>query len=214
MKALATFATGKHRLLLDISMPRFQVYADRHNYELQVGDGFSDGRPASWGKIPFLKNLLQTYDEVLWMDADLLIVNGSEDLAVGIPATAAQAMVTHRVPSVGQVPNLGLWWVNRSVLPLLDLIWELEVFWNHVFWEQAACILLMGYALNPSQKNQSIFQLRKTKWSERSHELPLMWNSHPLNVDPNPRILHCWTVKPIEHRVALMKQLALEHPTF
>ena len=55
--ALLTFATGEHRRFLEISLPFMQEYATRYGYDLIVGEGSSDGRAPSWGKIPLDRGL-------------------------------------------------------------------------------------------------------------------------------------------------------------
>lgn len=53
-----------------------QVYCDMHGYSLEVfTDGFDTTRPAAWSKLHFIKQTLPKYDWVVWMDADLLVMN-------------------------------------------------------------------------------------------------------------------------------------------
>lgn len=169
--ALVTLAVGTHEELLEIALPSFHQFADRHGYETIVADVECE-RPPSWHKVPAIRGCLMEYDEVLWVDADVVIVDSSEDLSV--PADAWQAMVAHHT-NCGEVPNLGVWLVRRPMLPILDRIWTMTQYLDHGWWEQAAMCDLLGYREWPLRRTlQSI----PVDLYARTHFLDPVWNVH------------------------------------
>jgi hypothetical protein len=189
-KAIATYGVGGHAELLELSLPTFERYAALHGYDLHVVPCKCDGRPPAWGKIPALQNLLVAYDEVLWLDADVLIVSPEEDLASLVPEASLQALTVHVNKTRSVVPNTGVWLVRSGMLPYLAQAWEMTQHIHHPWWEQAAIIDLMGYALRgimsspPTEPNELYL---------RTFQLPAHWNAHladTTSLASHPRMRH------------------------
>jgi len=178
-KALVTFGVGPHASVLALSRPLFQAYAARHGYAYVEPQLVPASRPPSWWKVHYLAHLLQTHEQVLWLDADVVIVEGRECLAATVPPDAWQAMVIHRTHlgfDMGEVPSCGVWLVRRPMLPLLRQVWEMTGYLAHPWWEQAALHELLGYTHNGSD----IFPVRHehaTALYQRTHFLDERWNS-------------------------------------
>lgn len=200
MKALVTFASGPCAELLEIALPGFRSYADRHGYELMVFDDIPASRPASWFKVRALIQALRDHDEVLWLDADIVIVDDSEDLADHVSAGAWQAMVAHHTPD-GEVPNHGVWFCRQPMSEVLDRIWAMTEYLHHPWWEQAAGMRLLGYDPNC---RPTVFH-GPTELYERTCFLPVEWNSHRDDEADQPRFWHA-TVR--GDRAALMRKMA------
>jgi hypothetical protein len=185
MKALVTFGAGSARELLEISEPTFREYADRHDYDLLVFDDIPKIRPASWFKVQAMLQAFRDYDEVLWLDADILILDGTRDLADEVPPDAWQAMVCHHTPD-GEVPNHGVWFARRPMIGVLEQIWRMTGYLQHPWWEQAAGCELLGY--DPWRR--PMVRGGDTPLFERTHFLPLEWNSHRDDEAAHPRFWH------------------------
>lgn len=168
MKALVTIATGDHERLLDIAMPSFQTFADLHGYEIVQPEVVS-GRPASWWKVPALLTALDEFDEALWVDADMVIVDPTEDLDV--PEDKIQALVQHHTGD-GEVPNCGLWFVRRGMREWLGKVWAYppELPW----WEQTALMRLLGYQTDPRPARRIV----PSELYDVTHWLDNGWNTH------------------------------------
>lgn len=204
-KALATFATGDHTRLLDVSAPLFAAYAERHGYQLVTVDRVPNSRPASWWKVPFLTALLDSFDEVLWLDCDVVIVDGTQDIASQVPTSMWQALVTHHT-NEGEIPNCGVWFARKPMLPWLTRIWDMTTYISHPWWEQAAMLELLGYT--PHQRPVR----RETETSLFAHTamLPLEWNSHEQNDrSDQPRFAHV-TPNSVDWRLPIMQRYAQE----
>lgn len=184
MKALVTLATGSHRELLDIAMPSFQTFADRHGYEIVQPD-LRCRRPVSWWKVPALAAVLDAgYEEALWVDADVVIVDPTEDLDA--PDDAWQALVEHHTGD-GDVPNCGVWLVRTPMRPYLDEIWATP---EGPWWEQSALHGLMGYI--DGRPARRVKRLHQTELFDHTHFLDNGWNTHVWDDPPplRPRCLH------------------------
>lgn len=207
-KALVTLGMGNHARYLDISRPLFIDYAARHGYDYFETQDVDPSRPLSWSKIPFVRAMLLTHDDVLWIDCDTVIVEPSEDIADSVPPDAWQAITRHRTfrgVALGEVPSCGVWLVRRPMLLVLDQMWGLTDYIDHPWWEQAALHELLGYAslgdgLNPVQR------IEETELFHHTHFLPVTWNSLEF-YDPNAfaRIMHVPGVVPHEQRLEAMR---------
>jgi hypothetical protein len=172
-KVLATIGSGPAAPVLEQALSTIRPYARRHGYEVVIGEGDSQGRPPAWAKVPLIGSLLQEYDEVLWLDADLVILDGSVDIAAVVPDTAFQALV--EMQSDGhRVPNTGVWFLRASerAQDFLAEIWASTDFINHKWWENAAAVHLLGYELDPGRG-----PVADSIWMSGTHWLPEEWNS-------------------------------------
>ena len=198
-KALVTCAVGPHLELLAIALPSFEAFAARHGYDLVLPE-MECRRPPSWWKVPALKAALEGgYDLALWLDADTVIVDPTEDMAV--PAKFWQAMVCHQTGD-GGVPNCGVWMVRQPMIPYLEQAWEKTEFLNHGWWEQAAMHSLMGFEGRPVELADDPPELY-----EKTLFLDPGWNCHIWDKQPitRRRIEHATM---IQDRAAAMRQWA------
>ena len=80
-KIIVTFADAALAPVLSVTRPPMQAYAEKHGYEFsdQVFD--SKGRPQAWAKLVAGHHYLQTYDEMLWIDADVLLCDIEEGVS-------------------------------------------------------------------------------------------------------------------------------------
>jgi hypothetical protein len=176
-KALATFGSRHAADLLALSLPTFMQYAQRHGYELVVGTADSHGRPAAWGKIPFLRRLLESYEFVLWIDADAIILDTTTDIETVIPADAFQALVvTTLEPGRGSCPCTGVWALRAGprAQKFLATAWEQVDLIEHDYWEQTAVMRLIGWGeIVPTVKE------RATEWDDGTFMLNEEWDLIP-----------------------------------
>ena len=216
-RCIVTYAACAHEELLDVALPTYKDFAQRHGYDIIVGKKMTDLPPA-WNKIPLLLDTLERYDEVVWFDCDLVVVDSHSDFPP-IRKESFHAMVRHFEHN-SEVPNSGVWRVRQDVVPLLHKIMELEVFTDHGWWEQAALLTLMGYCVPPHGHHFPDTRCRCVKptyWYTRCEFMRLCWNSHPNYRADNPRIVHCsYPCMPqrIEVMRALVKDSAFDYPRY
>jgi hypothetical protein len=182
-KAIASLGTGSHEWLLRLAARSFRRFADRHGYDLHLHTRAVDGtRPAPWSKILILRELLERYPTVVWLDSDLVVVDTREDLP---NFDGMMALVEHETKE-GLMPNSGVW-VLRSTdetREFLDAVWAQDDLIEHKWWENAAICRLLGYRLDPPGP------ARRTHWRERTTLLDPRWNSIPDAPADCPRIRH------------------------
>ena len=209
-RALLTFGIDRCAPLLAITRPYMEAYAKRHGYRFMLGDGQNDeGRPPAWSKIPLLLATLETCSACLWLDADVFIAKMGKDCADDVPDWAGQGLVIHNTAQ-GEVPNTGVWYIKRSMRPFLQLMWELEVFTNHAWWEQGAAMLLMGYNVRPDSAGWAHERLLETRWSKLTAWLPLEWNARPADYCATTRFHHITCSWPV--RLPVLQGLASAFP--
>ena len=80
--AICSLATGDaYRAMLARSALSYERYARRWGWDVVLStEDLAGARPAPWGKIPFIRELLDQYEWVLWIDADVVIVDLEADI--------------------------------------------------------------------------------------------------------------------------------------
>tara|TARA_R100000458_G_C8275369_1_gene250417 strand:+ start:785 stop:1423 length:639 start_codon:yes stop_codon:yes gene_type:complete len=127
-KCLTSFGYGRQRENFKKSSPLFLEYAQNHGYDYYVPSlgSFSEWRESNtskgyaWLKIPLLSEVLSRYDVVLWIDADIVIVDGEKDI-LGDAGDSPMSMVVHRVEK-GRHPNTGVWLLRKEAKSIIDSI--------------------------------------------------------------------------------------------
>ncbi len=205
-KVIATIGTGPMEPVLEVALRSFVRFAELHGYDVVVGSGASDGRPASWGKIPLLRELVGSYDVVVWLDSDIIIRDASVDLPV-LPPRALLGMVEHTSPpEFGRVLNGGMLVLRGcpETVELLDEVWAQTQYARHRWWEQAAVMHLMGYPPDPLP----VTPTGSTRWRERLALLPPEWNVlYAWPWPEGPRFLHLAGMSNQERRFVMQLEL-------
>jgi hypothetical protein len=147
-KALCSIGSGPHEALLAVSEPTFRAYAERHGYELITSTAAHPDRPPAWAKVPLIRSTLDDYDLVLWIDADAVIVDAAEDIAGALAPAAQLGLVQHR-RDAELIPNTGVmvWRSGEFARSLLDRMWGATQYLDHPWWENAALLDALGYAV-------------------------------------------------------------------
>lgn len=185
-KLLLTFGVGSHFPCLELALPSFHRFANRHGYDLLVSSCDSAGRPHSWGKIPAIQKALAEYQLVLWLDADCVIVDTRDDPASFLPDDAWQALVAWERKRSHPIPNCGVWILRRQMRPILEAMWANTARINHCWWEQAALIDMMGYEIN----DRRVRMKEPTQLRESTYFLRNIWNAGHNHDVPGARIRH------------------------
>lgn len=202
-RVLCSIGAGPHEELLGYAAPTFEDYAQRHDYEVVletkvVGLG---ARPVSWAKLALIRDLLDEHEVVVWIDADAVIVDPTDDIAR--PGRAPIDLVSHRVDGA-DVPNAGVMVVRRSpaAVRLIERVWERTEYLHHRWWENAALIAAIGGDPDVGLRSRRE-RLRARRWIG---SLDHRWNSIPPCPAPDPAIVHLAGVGHAE-RVATMRRL-------
>lgn len=203
-KAICTSVTGdQFAELYELSRPGLERFADYHGWQLLVTrTDTAQGRPASWGKVPILQDALGSFDLVAWIDVDAVVVDGSRDLAAEQRRGKHLYLVEHAHPSGETTANAGVMMLRASrwTRRLLAEVWASVDLIDHIWWENAALMRLLGYRLDaqPVTRGDDLRRLARVEF------LDVAWNSIPHWVaSPAPRIKH-YAGLPVEERRTLM----------
>mgnify|MGYP001566107712 CR=1 FL=1 len=214
-RAIVTYAADAHEELLDVALPTYKDFAHRHGYEVIVGEKKTD-RPPAWNKILLLEDALDRYEEVVWFDCDLIVVNLLNDFEPMVSDSATEVFTQDKLHGLvrhfednSEVPNSGVWRLRTEGKLLLYKIWDLTIFTNHGWWEQAALMTLMGYTVPPEGSEFPLTKCRcvhPTIWQQSCQFMRLCWNSHPNYRAEHPRIVHC-SYPSMPQRLEVMREL-------
>jgi len=200
---ICSLATGTHVHLLSIAAPTLVAFGERHGWDvvLSTEEDLCQGRPAPWAKIPLIRQLLEEYDLVWWIDADAIIVDASKDVRDEMAEDKDLFLVEHLFEWPHQhAANTGVmvWRSTDWSRDLLDATWANEKYTYHYAWENVALIEILGYSIWP------FFHREPTKWMERVQLLGVEWNSVWTDPSPAPRINHHGGHVTLEQRRTLM----------
>lgn len=186
-KAIVSLGVGAQTRLLRLASRSFKRYASRHGYELVLQTSILDRtRPVPWSKVVLLRKLASSYDLLLWLDADLVVVDPSTDIAEELEDGRFLYLVEHRTRE-GQMPNSGVMLLRggAETISFLDDVYAQEDLVAHRWWENAAICRLLGYSLDPVGPGEPTpLLIDKTKL------ISPRWNSIPDAPASNPRIRH------------------------
>lgn len=186
-KALATFGTGELGGVLDESLHTFREFGARHGYDVVVGAADeAHGRSIAWAKVPLIRRLLDFYDFVLWLDADTIVLDASDDPAELLSPDYFQALV--RYTWFGQQqPCTGVWVLasDERSKRFIDELWSFDDYHDEHPWEQAGVMKLLGWSsIWPGRIGSETDWMRGTLWLD--HE----WDSIPI-LAPRRRLEAC-----------------------
>lgn len=145
--ALLTFATGKYKELSKLSRPVMQAYANQWGFDFfELDKSLDSNRPISWSKLLAVSKLLEDYEFVIYLDADVMILNLDENILQELNLTADFAWRISEVNGKSS-PNAGVM-VFRSTertKAMLKCAYSQEDLIFDGWWEQASLIRVLGY---------------------------------------------------------------------
>ena len=195
--AIITAYNGRYSCVGDLTSQVNLAYAQRWGIDFIASkqEELAEGRPPAWGKIRLLQKVLSNYGWVLWIDADAMVVDFTQDLRRFIDDDYDIVLAAEELPE-GRTINTGVAWYRNSSTTnmILKSTWEREDCIHHSWWEQGAMIEVLKENL---------------KWENKVKKLDI----HPINVKPNELtegdiVVHTagGSANP-EHKAQIMKQL-------
>ncbi len=176
----ATMYTSNFSRLGDLCAATLSLYAKRHaaSFRVIIPDACEVKRPASWHKLELIRQLFQEgFEFVLWIDADALFLRFDTDIRSLILPDRDIYMVRHALPErygADRVPNCGVLLMRNCPWSetFLSQIWECTQYLNHVWWENAAMLHLLGLHRllgegenRPNQDLLQHFSFLGTEWN-------------------------------------------------
>lgn len=165
---------AEHGKMAEYTAPLMLRYANRYGAAFECRH-LSGPRPPSWLKVPAIYNALDSFDAVLWLDADVVIADSTSSIFDEVDVAAkAHALVEHKT-ECGLVPNCGVWLVTKLMRPWLQEIWSEGRNTNHPWWEQASILEKMGYEVSGASAAPG----DRTSLLDATAFLGQEWNHHP-----------------------------------
>jgi hypothetical protein len=203
---ICSLAFGDHKKLLNIMKPTVEFYAKKHDFDIVfITHRLVDERPVAWDKVVLIRNLLDHYSLVIWVDADTLIVNPNQNIKNDLDYSYDMHLCTHKGIEPCN-PNTGVWVVRSTTrsIKILNEIWnQIEHIPYHP-WEQGALHTLLGYTHN------SDIYTGPTEYTDNIKTLDIKYNSlvswdGVLGAAKDPVIVHYCGI-PIEERIAGLRK--------
>lgn len=212
--ALLSVSHGDYDQILDIGAPSMCAYADRWGYDAYISPGLEkiEGRGESWSKIPAALALLETYDEVLILDADTVVMKPEVEFPwVDIWNSHCSHGIVIELTAEGWVPSTGVWGVTTKAIDMLQAIWDFpdknNGLWAERQWmEQSAYMEIMGY----DTINRPVAPFHPAELLEKGcYALDNLWNvtAHCRELWPDAIVRHA---TPVYEKQVLMRQWAEE----
>lgn len=198
-RAIASVGIGSHERLLRIAARSFRPYAQRHGYDLHLHTQSADtSRPAHWTKIRILRDLIDRYELVVWLDSDLVITDGRKDIARELESDCFLYLVEHAYNDE-RVPNTGVMMLRsgQTAARFLEDAWSLDQHLGHEWAEQGAIMELLGYDLERKRPGAV------TSYRAQTKLISPRWNSVFFAPARRPRIRH-FAAWPARTRTAAM----------
>lgn len=193
---LLTACNSTQQPLAALTVPRMQVLAQAHGYDMRALQGDNWQRPRGWLKIEAIRSALDDgFDFVFWLDVDTVVLRSDVDVRTAAVDGADLHMVWHG-PDTSEVADKNLVpHFNSGVMLIRATDWSRDFFsrvWDvgqlpHPWFDQATILHLLGYddclglgPARPDEPNRS-----------RLARLDTAWNSVPgLAAAPDPIIHH------------------------
>lgn len=146
---LTAYTGPKTTPYVGITIPVMWEYCKANNYGfLCIQDGFEKERPLQWSKVKFVREQLPSYEWVVWLDADILVMNHTVRLETIIEKHAGAEMLVAKEVFTGQcIPpqhrenvNTGVMFFKntRRITDFLTKWWNETSYINHWWHEQGA----------------------------------------------------------------------------
>lgn len=206
-KVLVTLAAGKYLQLLDMSRITFIDYAKKWDYDfVEVKESWDESRPYAWTKLLAIRDLLDKYDFVFYVDSDALILRDDIDVA-----TIAHTDFAWPVgPVNGRIcPSAGIMAIrsSESSKKLFDLAYcQNDLIYNG-WWEQAALMRILQYE-DPRDHERHWSEFNLDKLQIGITELDSSWNSTIQEFAIDPIIRH-FAGDPFPLKLLLMAEYVL-----
>ena len=130
--------------IASVTWPHMRQYAEMHGCEFFGVELRDFGRPLSWSKLASIAECLASFDEVLWIDADVAVQKKDKLLFDDFLPGYSHGLCWMSDQTGQGHFNCGVWVARRSAMPLFVEAAMDDASLSHVWWEQAAVNKLAG----------------------------------------------------------------------
>ena len=207
-KVITTAAGTRMRPALECALPTFERFAAAHGYSVVVHrfSSADEHDPAGrqrvrWRKIDLLREAVDRFDLVLWLDADTIVRRFDQDIADDLPSGSFQGLVRERFPTRVN-PNTGVWLLRGATaasrfLEVVAGIGQLDHSWA----DQAAVCQALGWDVG-DHHGHGARPTGDSPYRNATAWLPDEWNA--VRERPGARIRH-FAGMPMQERLEAMQ---------
>jgi hypothetical protein len=189
--------------LSDITYPTVQKYSEINNFSHEHFSIENFDRPSSWCKIPLLLNEINSnnFDYLMWIDTDAIIYNQNFNI-LNLIKTNKDFYLCKDLHNL----NLGVFIIKCSNFSksILQKMYSMSDYIDHVWWEQAAFIELYNSNFNKIQNNVEI--VNQNILNAYDYRFYGSNESHSGHYDKNSFVIH-FPALPYNLRADLIKNL-------
>ena len=178
---ITTYYDDRFKAVGDLSLLTLRAYAERHNGDVFIGNRLKIERPIPWIKIKIIQELFRMgYKKVMWVDADAIIVRDDESILNECEDGKDLYLVEHW-DGRRSIPNSGVMLLQKTRFTkrLLEKVWRMDQYTDHVWWENAAIIHLLSEDDFEEEGIRREAKGLKRKEMERIKFIDVKWNSIP-----------------------------------
>jgi hypothetical protein len=170
--------------IASLTWPTVIAYAEKHGVAFVQHEVDQFHRPAAWLKLLYMAQCFSVagIEEVLWMDADVVVVDDTKNIFHEVPPDAVQAMCFRD----GHW-NSGVWLLRRTGLSILVEAAMRDSCIFHNWWEQQAVNEII------SERDVSTHNLREE------------WNAWKQSENVLPRFFHACGAQSFGERISLIR---------
>jgi len=211
-KAFVTLATKEYSDLLKLSSMTFKQYSDTWKYDyFEITEKLDSSRPDAWSKLLAIRDLLDNYDFVLYVDSDAIILNYENDLEHIIPKEKDFAWALCKTRNGKLYPNAGVIACRSSqkTKNMIELAYEQTDLIHNGWWEQAALMRVLQYDdVRIGESSWRDFNLPDPE--VQVFELSSDWNTTIFDLSKKPIIRH-FAGDPLNIKIMLMSDYLLQY---
>ena len=215
----------------DITFKSISQYSKKFNLKSENLKMPNTGRPQSWNKIKLLQEEIKKGENefIMWIDADAFFYKDAKNILHELDSSHEIFLVNHycsvhkgskfknTILTINRI-NCGMmiFKVSQFSLDFLEKVWAKDKYINHVWWEQAAIMDIIGLKAEITNNlNDNIgddFYLKKIKFLSKE------WNSIPSsneisNESVNPSIIHLAGINNFE-RIEILNEFIITKKMF
>jgi hypothetical protein len=211
-KAFVTLGTGEYLGLLDMSSISFKKFCELWGYEyFEIRETLDKSRPDAWSKLIAVRQLLEKFDFVMYVDSDAVILNFDTDLEGLIPLEDDFAWALCPTINGNVAPNAGVMAFRNSERSkkMIDLAYsQVDLVFNG-WWEQAALMRVLKY--DDARKGEAPWEsFNLPDIGVRVCEISSKWNSTIFDLSGDTIIRH-FAGDPLKVKIMLMSDYLLRN---
>ena len=190
----------------DICLPSKRAYAERHGYAFECVREYPKDVHPSWHKLQLLKDRIDKYEVILWLDGDSIVTNQRMNIRSdgGDSIVTASADWCSETDDPSELPSMGNFFLSNTIgtHSWLGMAMAQKHFENRPMWEQDA----VHQCMNDDEWFRSMVAVRPRRMLNSVHPTCRPHGKDPgAPWQPGDFLIH---LTGVENRIELAKEFA------